>query len=97
GALFHAADRAERHRNPEQLVQQSPRLAPTEMVGAGEQRYHGGQAGAKGRRGDLLRVISGPGPGTATLATHLVPPPLRQVRAMVANLELLIAACSCVA
>ena len=31
GALFHAADRTERYRHPEQLEQQFLRLAPTEM------------------------------------------------------------------
>jgi hypothetical protein len=70
-------------------VQQALGLATAQMIGAGEQHHDGGQVRAERRAGNRVRVVRGSRPGTAARAAHFVPPPLCDVRAVVAQLQLL--------
>ena len=92
GAPLHGADRARRDRDPEQLVQQLPGLAAAQVIGTGEQHDHRGQARPEGKTRQLRAIVLGPCGRATTLALDLVSPPLRQMRPMVAQVELLVAA-----
>ena len=66
------------------------------MIDAGEQRHDRGQAWAKGGAGNDLGVVYRPRPSAAASAAHFVPPPLGHVRAIVAQIKLLVTTRGCV-
>lgn len=89
-AAFHRAQRTQRDRNPEELLQHRLRTPPAEVVHPGQQDHRRHELRAKGRIRDLIGVVVGTSAGSASRTFDLVAAPLRQVRTVVAQVDLLV-------